>query len=127
LSFENLEDIWSNKSGYFETAGSGMSKVCRLFKGRDQIMQDKKISACAERLAYIFIFHEVYERGYTFIHPLPKGLTRTSLAWNDIAKELGKESKDLQSSANNGRVYLRIFHEAGPGDLIVFKSTTPSL
>jgi hypothetical protein len=122
FDIKSLNEIWSKQMGIFETAGENQSKVCRLFRGHKKIIKNK-LSFCADTFTRLFLLHEVNERIYTSAEPLRKGLRRSTVAWNSVADELKKEPKTLMRITDTARCYLQLFEDAGPGDLIVFKST----
>ncbi|KAH1805444.1 hypothetical protein KXX35_001935, partial [Aspergillus fumigatus] len=91
------------------------------------IFEDRKNHAYADRLSLVFIHHEVNERVRTVDSASAKNQKRTTVACKDIARELGKSTKALKRDRDQGRCYLQLLLEAGPGDLLALGSGQSTL
>ena len=112
-------DVWSSKSEIFDpTESNKLSRICRLFSGRQKLSQNRMLYDCADRLSLVFIHHEVSEKMRANDPVLPRYQKRITLACRDIAQELGITSASLKNHRDNGRCYLELFIQAGPGDLL---------
>lgn len=114
-----VSDIWSRKTEIFDlTESNKVSRICRLFRGRERLSQDRMLYDCADRLSLVFIHHEVSEKMRAIDPVLQKHQRRMTVACRDIAQELGMSPRVLKNHRDNGRCYLELFLEAGPGDLL---------
>ncbi|KAH1558678.1 hypothetical protein KXV31_004485 [Aspergillus fumigatus] len=121
-------NVWSAKAPVFDSKEQDtLPRVCRLFRGRQKIFEDRKNHAYADRLSLVFIHHEVNERVRTVDSASAKNQKRTTVACKDIARELGKSTKALKRDRDQGRCYLQLLLEAGPGDLLALGSGQSTL
>lgn len=112
-------DIWSKKAEIFdERESKTLSRVCRLFKGRQRLSGNRMLYACADRLSLVFIHHEISERMRTINQVLPRHQKRMTVACNDIARELDITPMSLKNHRDGGRCYVELLLQAGPGDLL---------
>lgn len=112
-------DIWSGKSEIFDpTESNKLSRICRLFRGRQRLSQNRMLYDCADRLSLVFIHHEVSERMRANDPVLSRYQKRITVACRDIAQELEISPTSLKNHRDNGRCYLELFLQAGPGDLL---------
>lgn len=112
-------DVWSKKAEIFdESEPKSLSRVGRLFKGRQRLSRNRMLYAYADRLSLVFIHHEVSERMRTVNPVLQRHQKRITVACNDIARELNITPGSLKNHRDCGRCYLELFLQAGPGDLL---------
>ncbi|KAK2742680.1 hypothetical protein FQN57_005135 [Myotisia sp. PD_48] len=113
LSPEKYQNIWNYESKVFpDNVGS---RVDRLESAKRNIDGGQKLIGCASRLILLFLIHEINEKKNL---PRPPGCKASTYALSEYAKEAKRSTKSINNDLSEGRHFLTILDNVGPGDLI---------
>ena len=115
-------DLWSTKSIFGECPDTE-SRISRLSVGRQRIDQASKEYACATRLYYIFLEHEIEDMAFDFSGSTSAGKanwqkTITSHVYREITNNSVMTPRGLSNDRTRGRHYYTLLEATGPGDLL---------
>ena len=116
-------DIWSIKSVLGEFPDT-KSHISRLLEGHQRIDQASKEYACAARLYYIFLEHEIEDMAFNFsgtstsVGKANSQKTITSYVYKEITTNPAMTSKSLSNDRTRGRHYYTLLELTGLGDLL---------
>lgn len=71
----------------------------------------------ASRIILVLMRHEIDHRASMVTGSLEQGCGRTTVALQDLSKELSVEKEKLKGDSVRARLYYKLIEECGPGDL----------
>ena len=118
LKAELCKDLWSPRSGVFESSDSEPRTV-RLHKGVAKIKQDDQVNCCVKRITEVFFIHEVDIRATTISNKEATRLVdKVSTAVRDIAHELSIDPQAIINQRRRCNTYVYLLITGGPGALL---------
>lgn len=113
------QSIWSPRAEIFEGSEPGpIARFRRLYDGHLKIKQGQEENACADRLCYIFLEHDLEHLMQTETLEMSRGRGRKTAAFCKQAESISSTVEAIRADRKSGRAYLQLLYEGGPGLLL---------
>ncbi|TVY80936.1 hypothetical protein LSUE1_G004523 [Lachnellula suecica] len=121
LPLQSYENLWSSKGTIFAGFEQGLSRTCRLRRGRQKIEEGKIELGCAGRFCLMFSVHDVAHYSQTTTRKdlgLSVGRKRMTAALEKFVKANKISKEDFHEDKRRSRNFFEWVFLAGPGFLL---------
>lgn len=118
---KSYENLWSDKGNIFASSEDGLSRMCRLRRGRLKIEEGMSQYKIADRFCLMFSVIDVAHYALTATRAelgLRKSRRRMTAALEKVAMENKIPIKDLHQEKRKSRNYFELLFGPGPGSLL---------